>query len=74
MVAERIGITNVTYFKLEKGDPGVGLGTYAMALFVLGLGTPFAQLFDPGIDEQALLLDAQRLPLRVRVKLTPRAL
>ena len=72
MMAERIGVTKVTYLRVEKGHPGVGLGTYAMALFVLGLGSPFADLADAGTDEQALLLEAVRLPERVRVKTEPR--
>ena len=72
MMAERIGVTKVTYLRVEKGHPGVGLGTYAMALFVLGLGSPFADLADAGTDEQALLLEADRLPERVRVKTEPR--
>ena len=74
MMAARIGVTNVTYFKVEKGDPGVRLGTYAMALFALGLGAPLGELVDAGTDEQALLLETARLPERVRVKKEPRAL
>jgi len=73
MMAERLGVTKVTYLRVEKGNPGVGLGTYAMALFALGLGTPLAELVDAGTDEQALLLEAERLPQRVRVRTEPRA-
>jgi transcriptional regulator with XRE-family HTH domain len=73
MMAERLGVTKVTYLRVENGHPGVGLGTYAMALFALGLGTPFADLVDAGTDEEALLLEADRLPKRVRVKTEPRA-
>lgn len=71
MMAERLGVTKVTYIHVERGDPAVGMGIYAMALFVLGLGTPFAELADAGSDDQALLLDAERLPTRVRVKKEP---
>lgn len=71
MMAERLGISKVTYIRVERGDPTVSMGAYAMALFVLGLGTPFADLADAGRDDQGLLLDAERLPERVRVKKNP---
>ena len=38
MMAERIGVAKSTYLKVEKGDPSVSMGVYAMALFVLGQG------------------------------------
>ena len=37
MMAERIGVHKNTYLKVEKGDPTVAFGIYAMALFALGL-------------------------------------
>lgn len=67
MMAERIGITKLTYLRVERGMPGIGLGTYAMALFALGLGTPLANLVDPGGDQAGLLFDVERLPKRVRI-------
>src|SRR3954462_162326 len=72
MMAERLGVAWSTYLRLEKGDPAVAMGTYAMALFVLGLGTPFSELADARTDEHGLLLDAERVPKRVRVKKEPR--
>src|SRR5207244_299175 len=36
-VAARAGVTRMTLYKVEKGDPGVGMGTYANVLRVLGL-------------------------------------
>ena len=42
-VAERMGVAKNTYLRAEKGDPKVGLGVYAMALFV-GFGSPSAPL------------------------------
>lgn len=67
MMCERVGITKVTYLKVERGDAGVSLGIYAMTLFVLGLGTPLGELIDPRSDEAGLLSDENRLPQRVRV-------
>jgi DNA-binding XRE family transcriptional regulator len=71
MMAERLGVSKGTYVRVEKGNPSVSLGIYAMALFALGLGGVFGNLVDPKTDEQGLLLDDQRLPQRVRVKKVP---
>ena len=67
-VAERMGVAKNTYLRVEKGDPGVGLGAYAMALFVLGFGDPLGSLIDVSRDDTGLLLDEGRLPKRVRMK------
>ena len=74
MMAERLGVAKSTYFKVEKGDPTVAMGTYAMALFVLGFEQAIEEFADPKRDEQGLLLDAERLPKRVRARRTTRAL
>lgn len=37
MLAERAGISRTTLRSIENGNPGVSFGSYAMALFVLGL-------------------------------------
>lgn len=66
MMAERIGVGRDTYSRLERGDPGVSLGSYAMAIFVLGVVPAFAQLIDPQSDDVGALLDLDRLPTRVR--------
>lgn len=67
-VADRMGVSKNTYLRAEKGNPGVGLGVYAMALFVLGLGSPLGTLIDVSRDDTGLLLDEERLPKRVRMK------
>jgi DNA-binding XRE family transcriptional regulator len=74
MMSERLAVSRSTYVRVEKGDPTVSLGIYAMALFALGFGNAFGDLLDPGRDEQGLLLDAERLPKRIRVKKEPRPL
>jgi len=68
IVAERMGVAKNTYLRAEKGDPKVGLGVYAMALFVLGFGDPLGALIDVSRDDTGLLLDEERLPKRVRMK------
>lgn len=36
-VAERANVSRSTLWLVEKGDPGVAMGTYLQVLFVLGL-------------------------------------
>ena len=71
MMCERIGVAKATYQRVEKGDPTVSLGIYAMTLYVLGFGDAAFEVVDPGRDAQGLLLDAERIPKRVRVKKAP---
>ncbi|RXR30877.1 MULTISPECIES: helix-turn-helix domain-containing protein [Sphingobium] len=74
MMAERLGVAKSTYLKIEKGDPSVALGTYAMAFFVLGFNDVLGDVLDARHDEQGLLLDQQRIPKRVRPPKTARPL
>ena len=74
MMVERMGVATNTYRRLEKGDPTVAMGAYAMALFVLGFGTALGDVIDPKRDDVGLQLDEARLPKRVRVKRSPTAL
>ncbi len=66
MMAERLGVAKSTYLRIEKGDPTVSMGAYAMTFFVLGVDDPFSAILDARVDDQGLLLDAERLPKRVR--------
>jgi len=70
-MAERTGLAKSTYGRLEKGEPVVAMGAYAMALFVLGFGEALGDLADVRRDEAGLLLDEERLPKRVRNKTAP---
>lgn len=74
MMAERLGVAKSTYLRVEKGDPTVSMGVYAMVLFVLGFGDALGEIVDPRRDDQGLLLDVERLPKRVRVKRSATAL
>jgi hypothetical protein len=71
MMAQRTGLAIATYSRIEKGDPSVAMGAYAMALFVLGFGEAFGSVMDARHDDEGLLLDEQHLPKRVRVKKSP---
>lgn len=71
MMVERMGVATNTYRRVERGDPTVAMGAYAMALFVLGLGNALGDLVDPRRDDVGLQLDEARLPKRVRIRKTP---
>lgn len=68
IAAQRASISQTTWLKVEKGDPGVLAGTYVTVLFVLGLVDRVAQPADPGIDSVCLRLEEERLPQRIRNK------
>jgi hypothetical protein len=74
MMVERMGVATNTYRRVEKGDPTVAIGAYAMALFVLGFSTALGELVDPKRDDVGLQLEEARLPKRVRVKQAPTSL
>jgi transcriptional regulator with XRE-family HTH domain len=65
-MAERAFVTRMTLFKVERGDPGVSLGTYATILFILGLIGRVEKLADAGSDDVGLQLEEEQLPKRIR--------
>lgn len=65
-MAERLFVSRDTLWRLERGDPAVGLGTLATAAFVLQLHDRLAGLAAPATDALALSLDERRLPKRIR--------
>jgi hypothetical protein len=66
VAAERASISKTTWLKVEKGDPGVLVGTYICVLFVLGLVDRVSALADPSIDSVGLRLEEEQLPQRIR--------
>jgi len=71
LMAERAATTRQTIARLERGDPGVSLGIYVTALFVLGLSDKLAAVADATADPYLLDLDEERLPTRVRPRRSP---
>ncbi len=65
-LAVRAGTSQSTVTRLEKGDPGVAIGTLADILVVLGLVERLADLIDIRKDDLGLALMAERLPRRGR--------
>jgi transcriptional regulator with XRE-family HTH domain len=70
--AERIGVSESTVARLEKGDNGVSIGTLAMACLVLGEIDRISDFLDAGTDDTGLLLDWESLPKRIDRKRTPK--
>lgn len=67
VLAERASISRTTLNKLEHGDPGVAIGTYATVLFILGLLDRFADIADAVNDSVGLALEEERLPKRIHL-------
>lgn len=62
----RIGVSDKTLAKLERGDGGVRLETFAMALLALGMLDRLAEIADPASDATGIGLDWEKLPERIR--------
>jgi transcriptional regulator with XRE-family HTH domain len=66
ILAERASISRSTLYKIEKGEAGVAIGSYATVLFALGLVDRLAGLADAKVDTVGLGLEEERLPQRIR--------
>jgi transcriptional regulator with XRE-family HTH domain len=69
-LALRAGTSPSSITRLEKGDPGVGIGTLADILVVLSLVDRLADLVDIRKDELGLALAVEQLPQRGRSSVT----
>lgn len=61
-MAERMMVNIKTVQRLEKGDPSVGIGIVATALWVLGLHRRIGDLVSPESDQVGLQEDIKNLP------------
>lgn len=66
IAAQRASISKPTLIKIERGDPGVSIGSYATVLFILGMADRLADLVDPKNDPVGLQLEEENLPQRIR--------
>lgn len=57
--ASRLGVSVPTLMRLEAGEPGVGMGIYATALWLIGRDAAIAELASPEKDRGALELDVR---------------
>jgi transcriptional regulator with XRE-family HTH domain len=69
LMAERAFMTRNTLRRIERGDAGVSLASYATVLFVLGLTERLADLADPGADPLGQQLAEEQLPKRIRLRI-----
>lgn len=65
LAAERASISRTTLSKIETGDGGVSMGSYARILFVMGMLDRLAELADPKFDRVGLGLETEKLPKRI---------
>src|SRR5262245_26799725 len=52
--ARRLGVSVPTLIRMERGDPGVGVGIYATALWMIGRIASLPELAAPAADRGAL--------------------
>ena len=52
--AQRIGVSEPTLARMEKGDPSVSMGVYATALWLMGRSQALAECAAPEHDRGAL--------------------
>lgn len=62
--AQRIGVSVPTLIRMERGDPGVGAGIYATALWLIGRAAVLAELAAPAHDLGALEQDVREAARR----------
>jgi transcriptional regulator with XRE-family HTH domain len=65
-LAERMGVERRTVSRLEKGSPGVGVGAFLAALWVLDLWETARNVAVPAADKVGAFLEKQRTPMRAR--------
>ncbi|MBN1607150.1 MAG: hypothetical protein JW940_10995 [Polyangiaceae bacterium] len=66
--AKRLGVSIPTLIRMERGEPAVGVGIYATALWLLGRVQTLPDLADPKDDRGALELDVLRAVKRRAVR------
>jgi hypothetical protein len=71
VVAARALTTRQTISRLEAGDPGIAIGTWATVLFALGMNDRLGELAAPSRDVLGLALEEEQLPERVRLPSRP---
>ena len=65
-MAARMSTSVNTLQRLERGDPGVGLGVLLSALWALQLHERVGALLDPDSDAIGKAREIERLPKRIR--------
>lgn len=68
LMAKRCFVARSTLVRLEKGDPSVGIGVYATALFMLGMESQISNVASPQGDSLGCILGVEGVAQRVRDK------
>ena len=66
--AQRMGVSVRTVQRMEQGDPGVGMGIYAVALWLMGRTDALAGMALPELDMAALDIELAVASQRGRPK------
>ena len=64
-LAERARISRATLYRIEKGDAGVSMSSYAAVIFALGLVESLSDAFDARHDAVGLGLEAEQMPKNI---------
>ena len=67
-LADAASVTPETIRGLEKGKPGISIGTLAMVLLSLGESGRLGEIMTPPTDAIGMVISVHDLPKRVRVK------
>ncbi|MCE6959354.1 hypothetical protein LAZ40_09850 [Cereibacter sphaeroides] len=67
-LAGRLSLARKTVVAMEKGDPRVGFGAYALAAWVMGLEQNLLGIFDPANDPVFQREARLAMPKRVRTE------
>ena len=62
--ATRMGVSVPTLMRMEQGDPSVGMGVYATALWLIGRHQALSEVAAPEADLMALEQDIQLVKAR----------
>ncbi|MDE0419281.1 MAG: helix-turn-helix transcriptional regulator [Gammaproteobacteria bacterium] len=65
-LAARMGVAVTTVQRMEAGDPGLSIGTLAMALLAFGNVERLSSILPEESDDIGLWIDRENLPQRVR--------
>ena len=66
--AKRLGVSAPTLIRMERGDPGVGVGIYATALWLIGRADALPDLASPANDRGAIESDVRTAMKRRAVR------
>jgi hypothetical protein len=66
--SRRLGVSVPTLIRMEQGDPGVSMGIYATALWLIGRAQSLPATADPKTDSTALEMDVREATKRRAVR------